>query len=373
VIAGLRVGIDYRPALINGEGIGRYARELVRGLVEIGADEGLRLFASTWARARFTEAELGIAGSRARSLRWRVPSKWMPRILRASGRGVDDWLGGVELFHHTQPNLLPVRRAVELATIFDCIYLRREGWLDERSAERMERAARQQVARARTIFVPTHYVARDVVARLGARADQVLVTELGCDHAARRPASPGSEAPQFPYVLSVARVDARKNHVRMLAAFESIAASGLPHHWIVAGPRGHGAEAFEAALAKTKLRERVEWREAVPEQELASLYSGARAFLFASLDEGFGLPPLEAMAHGVPVVAADAASLPEVCGDAALLVDPFDVDAMAEALRRVLTEPELASDLVRRGHANARKFTWQECARKTLAGYRSAR
>ena len=368
-----RVGFDYRPALANREGIGRYARELVRAFIGLGADAQLRLFASTLSASKFDAQELGLGGSCARTLRLRLPSRWLRPMMRASGRGADDWLGGVDVFHHTQPNLLVVRKAVQVSTIFDCIYLHREGWLDEGSAERMERAARAQVACSRLILVPTAFVAEDVIARLGARRDQVVVTELGCDHSARAAVAPTPRRPADPgFVLTVSRVDARKNHVRMLAAFEQLVAAGFPQRWIIAGPRGFGAGGFAAALERSSARERVEWREFVPEDELARLYAGADAFLFASLSEGFGLPPLEAMRHGVPVIAANTTSLPEVCGEAALLVDPLDVDAIAAALRRVLGEKELAAELVRMGFAQSARFTWRDCAQKTLAAYATA-
>jgi hypothetical protein len=142
------VGLDYRPALANREGIGRYTRELVRAIIELGADEPLRLFSTTLAASRFTRAELGLEKTRARTLRLRLPSRALAPLMRFSRRGADDWLGGVEVFHHTQPNLLWVRKAAEIATVFDCIWLEREGWLDEGSAQRMERVVGAEHARA---------------------------------------------------------------------------------------------------------------------------------------------------------------------------------------------------------------------------------
>jgi glycosyltransferase involved in cell wall biosynthesis len=173
-------------------------------------------------------------------------------------------------------------------------------------------------------------------------------------------------------VLTVARVDNRKNHVRMLAAFERLVKEGLPHRWVVAGPRGHGCEHFERALAGSSAAKRVEWRTDVSEAELPRLYAQADLFLFASLGEGFGLPPLEAMAAGAPVVTSAITSLPEVCGDAAWYVEPGDPERIFEAARRLLTERELARELVVKGHAQARKFTWKECARQTLLAYQKA-
>jgi alpha-1,3-rhamnosyl/mannosyltransferase len=110
----------------------------------------------------------------------------------------------------------------------------------------------------------------------------------------------------------------------------------------------------------------------VSEEELESLYQNASCFVLPSFKEGFGLPVLEAMRRGVPVACSNASSLPEVAGDAALLFDPNDVGAMANAMERVLRDPELGRDLVRRGYERCRLFSWEETARATLASYRRA-
>ncbi len=371
-MTGPRVGIDYRPALVNREGIGRYTRELVRAAVELGLGPRLRLFATTLAPGRYSDAELGLAGTAVGRLRLRLPSRILGPLMSATGRGVDDWLGGVEVYHHTQPNLLPVRRAAEVATLFDCLYLDPRGFVDAASSARMEQASRAQVGRARRILVPSRYVAREVVERLGADPERVVVAELGCDHVLRAAPDvagnpgPGPLGPRgAPYLLTVCRVDARKNHARMLEAFELLFRSGRPEHWIVAGPRGHGFEEFAAALERSPARDRVQWREFVPEHELGALYLGASAFVFASLGEGFGLPPLEAMALGVPAVVGDVTSLPELCLDAAVRVDPLNPEAIARGIETALGDPGLGE----RGRARASCFTWKECARKTFAAY----
>lgn len=368
----MRVGIDYRPALINREGIGRYARELVRGFVDLDFDSHLGLFAYSLAGSKYTREELGLAESKAELVRLRFPSRWLPMLLERLGKGVDDLVGGCEVYHHTQPNLLAVRQAVEVATIFDCIYTLDAGYLSREAAERMTSVAKEMVARVRLVIVPSEYVGAEVVLVLGARPDQVAIAHLGCDHVARNLPPEGFGKAGEPYVLTVSRVDARKNHLRMLEAFERLVKEGFPHRWVIAGPSGHGAEVFERALAESPARDRVEWRRFVAEAELPKLYSQADLFLFASLNEGFGLPPLEAMACGVPVVSSIVTSMPEVLGDAALLVEPTDVERIFEASRRMLAEPEFAREFAAKGKRRAREFTWKECARKTLIAYREA-
>jgi glycosyltransferase involved in cell wall biosynthesis len=373
----MRVGIDYRPALVNREGIGRYVRELTRGLIEHHFGGNLGLFGYTLAGMRFSRAELGLApdpggGPRPQLLRLRWPSKALPWLLAKTKKGVDDLVGGCEVYHHTQYSRLAVRTALEVATIHDCLYLKGADYVDERAAERMAAQARELAARARRVLVPSEFVGAEVVLHFGVWPSQITVTPLGCDHIARRLPPEGFPPAKEPYVLTVARVDNRKNHVRMLAAFERLVQEGLPHRWVVAGPRGYGCEHFERALARSPAAGRVEWRRDVGEDELPRLYAQADLFLFASLGEGFGLPPLEAMVAGAPVVTSSISALPEVCGDAAWYVDPGDPERIFEAARRLLVERELRAELIAKGHAHARRFTWRETARQTLLAYQKA-
>jgi glycosyltransferase involved in cell wall biosynthesis len=373
----MRVGIDYRPALVNAEGIGRYVRELVRGLCEHHFGANLGLFGYTLGGARFTRGELGLDAAAPgvpapELLRLRFPSRALPWLLARLAKGVDDLVGGCAVYHHTHYSRLAVRQALEVATIHDCLYLKGADYVDERSAERMAAAARELTQRARRILVPSEFVGAEVVLHFGVWPSQVTVTPLGCDHVARQLPPEGFTRPREPYVLSVARVDNRKNHVRMLAAFERLVREGLPHRWVVAGPPGHGVEHFERALARSSAAQRVEWRRHVSEAELPRLYAQADLFLFASLGEGFGLPPLEAMAAGTPVVTSSISALPEVCGDAAWYVDPNDPERIFEAARRLLAERDFAAELVAKGRERARRFTWRETARQTLLAYQKA-
>jgi glycosyltransferase involved in cell wall biosynthesis len=371
----MRVGIDYRPALVNREGIGRYVRELVRGMLDLEFGGNLGLFGYTLGRARFSRAELGLAasaGARAELLRLRFPSKALPWLLGKLGKGVDDLVGGCQVFHHTQYSDLAVRTALEVATLHDCLYLKDADYVDATSARRMAERARALASRAKRILVPSEFVGAEVVLHFGVWPSQIAVTPLGCDHVARALPPGGFPRPAEPYVLTVARVDNRKNHVRMLQAFELLVKEGLPHRWVIAGPPGHGVEHFERALARSSVARRVEWRRDVTDAELPRLYAQSDLFLFASLGEGFGLPPLEAMAAGTPVVTSPITSLPEVCGDAAWYAEPTEPERIFEAARRLLTEPELAAEHVRKGRVRARQFTWRETARSTLIAYQKA-
>ena len=139
---------------------------------------------------------------------------------------------------------------------------------------------------------------------------------------------------------------------------------------VVAGPDGWGASAFTEALAVNSASERIRRLGYVTDQQRADLLAGASVLAYPSLDEGFGHPPLEAMAAGVPVVAARAGALPEVSGDAALLVDPTDQDALSDALSRVLDDEDLRAKLIARGHTRVGDFSWSRCVDELVALYR---
>lgn len=370
--------MDYRPALVNREGIGRYTRELVRGMLELGFDANLGLFGYTLKGLCVPRAELGLEGSRAELLRLRLPSRWIPKLLARRGQGVDDLVGGCEVYHHTQPNRLPVRLARQVATIFDCIWatdaLRTDGpgFVDHEVAKRMRATAQAYVKEAARVLVPTEFVGADVVMTLGVHPGKVMVTSLGCDHVVRHLPPGGFEAPAEPFILTVSRVDSRKNHVRILAAFERLVEQGLSKRWIVVGPKGYGCEHFERALRQSPARKYVTWIKNANDAAVVKLYWQAELLVWPSLAEGFGLPPLEAMACGTPVITSPLTSLPEVCGDAALYVDPLDVERIHAGMERVLTEPEFAADMRKQGLTQARKFTWRQCAKDTLLAYRAA-
>ena len=175
-----------------------------------------------------------------------------------------------------------------------------------------------------------------------------------------------------PYVLFVGLLTQRKNIGRALQAFARIALEFPRLIFVIAGPRSWKQTPIEAIVESLHISDRVLLTGPVTDSDLPDLYNGAELFVFPSLYEGFGFPPLEAMACGTPVVTSNLSSLPEVAGQAALLVDPYDVDAIARAMRRVLQDPALAAELKARGLAQAAQFTWERTARETLGVYQKA-
>jgi glycosyltransferase involved in cell wall biosynthesis len=169
------------------------------------------------------------------------------------------------------------------------------------------------------------------------------------------------------YLLYVGTLHPRKNLARLVQAFGLVTSSQGPDlQLVLAGQKGWLYEEIFAQVQRLELADRVVLTGYVPDADLPALLSGALAFVFPSLYEGFGFPVLEAMACGTPVVCSDVSSLPEVAGDAALLVDPLDTQALAEAISRILDNANLGHELVQRGFHQLRKFSWRNCAEKTL-------
>ena len=171
------------------------------------------------------------------------------------------------------------------------------------------------------------------------------------------------------YVLAVGNVQPRKNLPRLIAAFHAVAAEVPDAHLVLVGRSVWRGSEVAAAVARLGLGGRVRFTGYVPDADLPALYSGAACFCYPSLYEGFGLPPLEAMACGTPTITSNVSSLPEVVGDAALTVDPTSVPDLAAALRRLLTDPAAQAQYRACGLAQAARFSWDRTARETRAMY----
>jgi glycosyltransferase involved in cell wall biosynthesis len=215
---------------------------------------------------------------------------------------------------------------------------------------------------------------RDLIERYGTAPDKITVVYPGYDNTAFRPVRDEEAIKAVKtkyniagdYILFVGTLQPRKNLTRLIEAFSNPQYPISNIQLLISGKKGWLYEAIFQRVEELELAGRVVFTGYVPEAELPALLSGARLFILPSLYEGFGLPVLEAMACGTPVVCSNVSSLPEVAGDAAVLVDPLDVEGLAAAMERVLGDEELRAELIERGFEQARKFSWEKCARETL-------
>jgi alpha-1,3-rhamnosyl/mannosyltransferase len=216
------------------------------------------------------------------------------------------------------------------------------------------------------VIVPSEHTRERLLANVrGLDAGAIAVTPYGIGAIF----APGDARERAPFLLAVGTLQPRKNLETALRAFERLVAGGLDHRLTIAGGRGWRDAALLERIAASPAAARIDRVGHVADAELLELYRAASCLLYPSRAEGFGFPPLEAMACGTPVVAARAGSLPEVVGDAAPLVDPDDDAGLADAVAGVLADPGPWRE---RGLARAAQFSWERCAELTVAAYRRA-
>lgn len=347
------LGIDARAAAEVPAGRGRYVRELLRALEDLpeAAEETFLLYArEPWGdldprRFRWVRVELP-------DPLWHVVT-----AARASRE--------TRAFLSTNSYLTAWFTRVPTAVVVYDLVPFVEGAHAQSRAARIERATiRRAVERSESLLCISQATQADLVRMFRGARGKTTVTPLAADASFFEPVEhAGHSLIARPYVLAVGTLEPRKNLSRLLDAWLEIDPSLRAEHQLaLVGPRGWDDEAIvaKARAAGAQVLGRV------TDDELRALYAGATAFAYPSLYEGFGLPPLEAMAAGAPVLTSNVSSLPEVVGDAALLVDPEDVGAIARGLAELMSDRDLADRLRTAGRARAQSFTWERTARETL-------
>ena len=303
--------------------------------------------------------------------RVRIPWEQLiaPALLRASGA---DIFHGV---HSVVPLSCPVPSVV---TIHDLAFIRFPQTFRAYNRAYLDFATRMSARRAARILVVSEHTKREVVGMLGVPAERVIVTPNAARDHFRPPVSAALNAfrarhhlPER-FVLYVGTLEPRKNLTTLLDAYAEVSRRFPDVPLLVGGGKGWLYDAIFERLDTLGLRDKVTFVGYLDEDELPFWYAAATVFVFPSIYEGFGMPPLEAMACGTPVVTSNTSSLPEVVGDAGLMVDPHSADALADALTRVLNDRELHADLAERGLRRATTFTWRTTAERTLRAYQEA-
>jgi glycosyltransferase involved in cell wall biosynthesis len=352
-------------------GIGTYVRELVPALARQDPSPELVLF-----HARFDggnesmPAEIaGLALERLDSTIRTLYPRWdllarppLPERLRAT-----------DIVHAPNPAAVPPTADHQrlIVTVHDMAFDRYPALFPRQWRWLYRAGVRAAVRRAHAILTPSRNTAEDLLSRTNARPERIhvvaLAPSLDIGESSPAPVLERLRVPE-PYLLSVGTLEPRKNLVRLVRAYRRAATGGLPHALVLAGFMGWHADDLLRELT-LEGPGRIVMTGGVSGPDLDALYRAASAFVYPSLYEGFGLPPLEAMARGIPTVTSTSSSLSEVAGDAALGIDPSSVPALADAIRRVLTDMHLAADLAERGRARAATFSWDETARRTLQVY----
>ena len=375
----MRIGIDYTAAVNQGAGIGRYARQMTRALLELDRENEYVLFVPSASPEASRASESAIVGQANVSLA-RLPLS--ERALVALWHRlrvpvpVELFSGRLDVFHSPDFALAPVLRARTLVTVHDLSFRRVPECFKPALLSYLNRVVPRSVARADIVLADSESTRNDAIELLRLAPERVFVVYAGVDSRFRRVTDQGlledvRSRYSLPgrFVLSVGTLQPRKNYVRLIEAFSRL--SGVEDvSLVISGARGWLYEEIFRRVEELGLSSRVLFPGYVAEADLPALYSLSEVFAFPSLYEGFGLPPLEAMACGTPVVVSRASSLPEVVGNAGCLVDPLSVEEIAGTLQALLDSPARRADLAEQGVAQAARFTWSEAARVLLGLYR---
>ena len=368
-----RIGIDYTSAIRQSAGIGRYTRNLIAALADIDRMNNYVLFSGgriaseeSWPpnfctrSVPLTDRHLAILWQR---LRLPLP--------------VELLTGKLDIYHSPDFVLPPVWRARTALTVHDLSFLRHPECSSPPLLNYLLGNVPRSIGRADAILADSQNTRDDLIDLLHVPPDRVHVVYPGVEERF----SPERDESQIdevvrryqvrrPFILGVGTLQPRKNFPRLMRAFDLLRQErAVPHQLVIAGVQGWLSEEIQETLSELDLGDDIRLTGFVADEDLPDLYRAADLFAFPSLYEGFGIPVLEAMGCGTPVVTSNVSSLPEVAGDAALLVPPEDVQALAEAMWRLVDDDALRVGLRLKGYQLVNRFTWPQAAKRLLSVY----
>lgn len=367
----MRICIDIQAAVAQRAGVGRYTKSLVEHLGEFAGQDEIGLFFFDFRR---TGLPFEAPNTRPRPFRW-LPGRVVQQAWKRFHAPPFHWLAGrADLYHFPNFTIPPLGVGRRVVTIHDMSFVRHPEFAESRNLQYLNAVIHDTVRRADAILTVSRFSADEIRSLLKVDPNRVYPVHLGVDSGltAPQPAQIADTRRRLgldrPYLLSVGTLEPRKNLPFLIEVFEHL--RGWDGDLVIAGMQGWKCEPILERIRTSPAAARIRYLQYVGEQDLPALYAGADVFAVTSFYEGFGLPPLEAMACGTPVVSSAGGSLPEVLGPAAVIVRGFDRDAWTTTLEDLLGDRERRLALSAAGRRHAAAFTWRDTARRTFEVYR---
>lgn len=368
----MRVVVDIQAGVAQRAGVGRYTKALVQHLGPLAGPDQLGLFYFDF---RGKGEPLRTEGAELRAVRW-CPGRIAQKAWKTIYWPPFDWFAGrADIYHF--PNFVrpPLARGKSVVTIHDVAFLRYPDTIENKNLRYLNAQIRRTILHSDAIITVSQFTARELQELLNAPRDRIFPIANGLTDDMKRPkpaviaASKKTFGLNRPYLLMIGTLEPRKNIPFLVSVFEQL--KDFDGDLVIGGRRGWKYEPILQRMRGSMRASRIRHLEAFGEEHLPALYAGAELLVFPSLYEGFGFPPLEAMACGTPVISSRGGSLPEVLGDAADLVEEFDVELWAFVISKVLGDATRRAELAAKGLARAKRFTWEEAARRTWEVYRT--
>ncbi|MBN1583054.1 MAG: glycosyltransferase family 4 protein [Anaerolineae bacterium] len=367
---------DVSAAVHARSGLGRYAESLGRALLA-NHREQMALF---YNQDPTIQPLIGLDAIPRRTInagykRWRM-QVWIGQLLR---QHFNHLLPGATLYHATEHLLMSLPGVPTVLTVHDLIFRLFPRYHKPLNYLFLNLTVPLFCRRADTIIAVSDCTKRDIVHTYHIDPAKIVVVHEAAPPRFAPPSQAAIDAARAQYhlperyLLTVCVIEPKKNHLGFLQAFEQLVLDDPDLYWVIVGGRGWLYENFFAALETSPARDRVIMPGYITDDALPAVLGGAQAFVFPSLYEGFGLPPLEAMACGTPVISSNTSSLPEVCGDAAQYFDPHHPEEMVAAARSVLADASLREAMSGHGLEQASQFSWQRAADETWEIYQRLR
>jgi len=367
----MRVCIDIQAGITQRAGVGRYTKMLAEHLGASAAGDDLCLFYFDFKRKGIP---FPVANASHQVARW-VPGRVVQRVWRTIRWPPFDWFAGkADVYHFPNFVLPPLRKGKTVVTIHDASFVRFPNFAEQRNRRYLQARIRDTVDRADAIITDARCGAEEVQGLFGAKPEKVFPIYPGIPETMARPDPESVAGVRRKLALSKPDLhffgtrEPRNNIAFLVEIFEHL--RGFDGELVIAGMPGWNYEPILERLRTSPRTADIRYIRYVDDNDLPALYAGAELFLFPSLYEGFGFPPLEAMACGTPVISSTGGSLPEVLGKGAVLIPKFDADHWAEMALAVMSGVDLRRSLVAEGRQQASKYTWSDTAQRTWQVYR---